>query len=214
MASRIVHLSGGFDDRQAAHDAITEGMFHLQSGDSYGCYTRRQWYPDWRECDVITVRGESRVVDRLPGEPTDEFRGDSYWVSDYTVVLEKPDTELFRIAADIPTYPAEAGMAHSVFAVGAVFTAFVVTTLVAWLFSVGSWSVVWGVGASAFVYLAFKYQYAVRVFIGGLFSAYYVRTAIRRGLGTREHYRELVAHLSKSDHPTLSAVSHQALSWI
>lgn len=214
MASRIVQLAGGFADRQAIRESITEGLFHLQSGSNYGCYTKRQWYPNVHECDVVTVQGESRVVDRLPDEPTDRFRGDSYWVSDYIVVLDKPDTELFWLAKDIPTYPAEAGMAHGITAVGSIVAGFAITAFVAWLFGAGSWSVVLGGLVAAVIIAAFMLEMRVRIFFAGLFSAYYVRQAVRRKTGARVDYLNLVAHLSKADHPIVAAVSKQTLRWI
>jgi hypothetical protein len=214
MASRIVQLNGSFADRHAATTAITEGLFHLQSGSNYGCYTRRQWWPNIADCDVITVRGKTRVFERMPDEPRDEFSTDGYWSSDYVVVLEKPDTQLFLIPNAVPTYPAEAAMARGCTVIIALMIAFWAPTAVAFLFKQGPWSVVYGCVVLGVVMLTSMYEYRIRTFFAGIKGWWYVYNAIRAGRGTREHYKELVAHLSEADHYTTASVNKQILRWL
>lgn len=213
--SRIVRLSGTAAERQEVSSTIAEGLHFFASVNSTSFFSKEKKYcPDRADADVITIYGESRVFDRQPDEKRDEFSTDRYWSSDYIVVLDKPDTELYRIAQQVPTYPAEAGMAHGWFAIFTIVAGFAITSIASWIFGQGPWSLVWGVVAAIVIISTFMYEYRIRIFFAGLFGAQYVREAVRRNRGTREFYTDLVTHLAKSDEHVVSGMSRQILRWI
>lgn len=207
-------MSGPFAERKAARDAATEGLFHLQSGSNYACYTSKKWYSHASESDVIIVTGKSRVFDLLPGEEPGKFLSDGYWSSDYLVVLDKPDTELFNLRESIPTHVAEGAHIHTLAAIGVVAAGFFITLGVSLLSKEGWWSVAYGMVVAIAIMIGFSIEYRVRVLIASVAGWRYVRNAVKSGRGTREHYRELVAHLSNADEYVVADVNKHILRWL
>lgn len=212
--SRIVHLSGTAAERRATTEALAQGLHFLGSINSTRFLTKDKRYAALSESDVMMVYGKQRVFDRLRDEPRDELSSDSYWSADYIVLLDTPDTALFNLASKVPTYPAEASMAHGCFAVISIVLGFAVTLGVSLLAGQREWSVVWAALMASAIILAFVFEYRAKAVYAGILGWWYVRNAIRSGSGTREHYIDIVTHLSQCDHPVVADVNKRILRFL
>ncbi|MBP9757726.1 MAG: hypothetical protein KBD06_03945 [Candidatus Pacebacteria bacterium] len=212
--SRIVQLSGTFAERLATANALEEGLFFLASVSNTRFLTKRRWYPDRSESDVIVVKGLQRVMDLQPGEKAGEFISDGYWSADYIVVLDKPDTTLFNLTSKVPEYRAEAGQAHGCLVIVTIAIASLIVLAVSLLAGQGWWSVLWAFLVQAVVLAGFILEYPVKAWYAAVLGWWYVRDAIKKNRGTREHYLELVTHLSECDDPVARDVNKRILKLI
>lgn len=212
--SRVAELYGTFAQRQAAVEILRHGYRFTQSVGDTSFYTKGDHYVERDKSDMIIIYGERRVFDRLPEEPKGELDTNGYWSSDYVVVLEKPETELFHICDAIPRRQAEAGHIHGLLAVGSILGGFLVVLGLSLVLGLGWWSVLLATIFAACITAGFWYEPFVRVVCAAVYASWYVKDAIKAGHGTRAYYYELVKALSTAEPPVVAAVHTRVLKMI